>query len=181
MDACTLLPVADLAADDGLAPALADLEPVTVLIADDHPLFRRGMARAITRAPGLRLVAEAQDGREALELLEAIEPDVAVLDHRMPELSGVEVCARLRSSHDAPSTAVLLLSAFEDADMVAAAIKAGAGGYVGKTASQGEICAAIERVGHGGMAYGTLSDTDAPDVIGEPDEPNRRPDPAGES
>ena len=131
----------------------APLEPLTVLVADDHPLFRRGIARAIARDTGLTLVAEAQDGREALELIEALRPDVAVLDHRMPELTGVEVCAELRARELAPDTAVLLLSAFEDADIVADAVAAGAGGYVGKTASQAEICAAIERIGRGGIAY----------------------------
>ncbi len=153
MDASTLLPVADVAPDDGLAAALADLEPVTVLIADDHPLFRRGKARAITRAPGLRLVAEAADGREALELLEAIEPDVAVLDHRMPGLTGVEVCAALHARATPPATAVLLLSAFEDGSIVAEAVRCGAAGYVGKTESQGAICRAIEEVGRGGIAF----------------------------
>jgi two-component system nitrate/nitrite response regulator NarL len=128
-------------------------EPLTVLIADDHPLFRRGLARAIRRAPGLELVAEATDGREALALIGALDPDVAVLDHRMPELSGVDVCAQLRLRPERGRTNVLLLSAFEDREMVAAAVAGGAAGYVGKGASQGEICEAIERVGRGELAF----------------------------
>ncbi len=143
----------DLAA----VPAPRVDEPHTVLIADDHPLFRRGVARAIRRHPGLTLVGEATDGREALALIAALEPDVAVLDHRMPELSGVEVCAQLRLRPYPPETAVLLLSAFEDPDIVSAAVSGGAAGYVGKTASQGEICEAIEHVGRGGIAYTTLA------------------------
>ena len=133
--------------------AQAPTRPLTVLIADDHPLFRRGIARAIARHPALELVAEAGDGREALDLIAALEPDVAVLDHRMPELSGVDVCAQLRLRPEPPRTAVLLLSAFEDADIVGRAVAAGAAGYVGKTASQGEILSAIEHVGRGGIAY----------------------------
>jgi two-component system nitrate/nitrite response regulator NarL len=128
--------------------------PLRVLIADDHPLFRRGMARAVRRRPGLELVGEAVDGREALALIAALDPDVAVLDVRMPELSGVDVCAQLRLRPEPPRTAVLIVSAFEDAALVSAAVGCGAAGYVGKTASQGEICAAIERVGSGGIAYG---------------------------
>ncbi len=128
-------------------------EPVTVLIADDHPLFRRGIARAVARQPGLKLVAEAQDGREALELIDALEPDIAVLDHRMPELTGVEVCAALGAREAPPPTALLLLSAFEDGEIVADAVRCGAAGYVGKSESQGTICRAIEEVGRGGIAF----------------------------
>ena len=135
------------------APDPLDTEPVTVLVADDHPLFRRGVARAIARNPMLRLVAEAQDGAEAIELIDALDPDVAVLDHRMPELTGVEVCARLHARDEPPRTALLLLSAFEDGEIVAEAVGAGAAGYIGKTASQAEITEAIEQVGRGGIAF----------------------------
>lgn len=124
-----------------------DAAAVTVVIADDHPLFRRGVARAIKRAPALELVGEASDGREALALIAALEPDVAVLDHRMPQLSGVEVCAQLRLHPHLPKTAVLLLSAYEDPAIAAAAYAAGASACLGKTASHGEVCAAIERIG----------------------------------
>ncbi len=95
----------------------------------------------------MELVAEATDGREALTLIAALAPDVAVLDHRMPELSGVEVCAAMRLKPFPQDTAVLLLSAFDDADIVAAALDGGAAGFVSKTASQGELLAAIEAVG----------------------------------
>ncbi len=128
-------------------------EPLTVLIADDHPLFRGGIARAIERHSMLRLVAEAQDGAEAVELIDALEPDVAVLDHRMPAMTGVEVCALMHAREEPPGTALLLLSAFEDGEIVADAVGAGAAGYVGKTASQAEIVAAIEQVGRGGIAF----------------------------
>ena len=139
--------------ETGLAAAPLDGEPLRVLIADDHPLFRRGIARAIARHPDLTLVAEAQDGREALELVDVLEPDVAVLDQRMPGLTGTEVVAALHARSEPPTTALLLLSAFEDAELVAGAVRAGAAGYVGKTASQGEICDAIVRVGGGDLAY----------------------------
>jgi two-component system nitrate/nitrite response regulator NarL len=127
---------------------------VTVLVADDHPLFRRGIARAVRRHPALELVGEAVDGTEALELIGALRPDVAVLDFRMPGLTGAQVSAALRGDETA-RTAVLILSAFEDAPLVRAAVGAGASGYISKEASQGEICEAIERVGRGGVAFGS--------------------------
>lgn len=133
-------------------PALSEEAPITVLIADDHPLFRRGVARAINRTPGLELVAEAGDGREALALIAALEPDVAVLDQRMPGLSGVDICAQLRLHPHLPKTSVLLLSAYEDPSIAAAAFAAGASGCLGKTATQGEVCREIERIGRGGRA-----------------------------
>jgi two-component system, NarL family, nitrate/nitrite response regulator NarL len=140
-------------AGEAHAPMAEPESPLRVLIADDHPLFRRGLARAVRRHPGLELVGEAADGRDALGLIAALDPDVAVLDLRMPELTGVEVCAQLRLRPERSTTAVLLLSAFEDADLVSAAVGAGAAGYIGKSASQRDICDAIERVGKGGIAY----------------------------
>ena len=140
-----------------LAEARTEQAPVSVLIADDHPLFRRGIARAIHRHPALELVAEAADGEEALELIALFEPDVAVLDHRMPGLSGVAVCAALRRRPTRLRTAVILLSAFEDADIISAAVRSGAAGYLGKSASQGAICDAIERVGRGGVAFASAN------------------------
>lgn len=136
------------------SPSASTDAPVTVLVADDHPLFRRGLARAINRHRALDLVGEAVDGAEALELIELLRPDVAVLDFRMPRMTGAQVSAALRRCRGT-RTAVLILSAFEDAPLVRAAVGAGAAGYISKTASQGEICAAIERVGRGGVAYGS--------------------------
>jgi two-component system nitrate/nitrite response regulator NarL len=135
------------------APAPPGGEPLRVLIADDHPLFRRGVARAVARHPGLTLVGEAQDGREAIELIDLLEPDVAVLDQRMPHATGTEVVAALHARPEPPATALLLLSAFEDVELVAGAVRAGAAGYVGKTASQGEICDAILAAGDGGLVF----------------------------
>lgn len=133
--------------------APAEPQPLTVVIADDHPLFRQGIARAIDRHTALRVVGEATDGREALTLIQALEPDVAVLDHRMPQLTGVEVCAHLALLPERPSTAVLLLSAFEDTDIVASAVDAGAAGYIGKTAPQAAIIDAMLAVGQRRIAY----------------------------
>lgn len=126
--------------------------PLRVLVADDHPLYRQGIARAVARHPELVLVGEAVDGDEALALIDALQPDVAVLDHRMPGLSGAEVC-RVIHQDDEPAPTVLILSAYEDADLVWDALGTGAAGYVGKSASHNEICEAILAVGRGGVAY----------------------------
>ncbi|HSD78279.1 MAG TPA: response regulator transcription factor [Solirubrobacteraceae bacterium] len=138
--------------DPQRAAAAATGAPLRVLVADDHPLFRRGIARAIERHPGLELVAEATDGHDALELIHALKPDVAVLDVRMPRLTGIEVCAALQGDPGAPRTALLMLSAFDDGALVWDAVSAGAAGYLGKDASQAEVCRAIEDVGRGGSA-----------------------------
>jgi two-component system nitrate/nitrite response regulator NarL len=135
--------------DPHLAAARAHATPLRVLVADDHPLFRRGIARAIERHPHLELVAEAVDGHDALELIHALAPDVAVLDVRMPRLTGIEVCAALRGDPGAPATALLMLSAFDDRALMADAVAAGAAGFVGKDASQLEVCRAIEQAGRG--------------------------------
>jgi two-component system nitrate/nitrite response regulator NarL len=127
--------------------------PVTVLIADDHPLFRRGMARAVRRDPALELVGEATDGREALDLIAALRPAVAVVDQRMPELTGIDVCAQLRLAPDGVPTRVVVLSAFDDEELVRAAVAAGAAGYLSKTAGHRDVCAAIEHVARGGLAF----------------------------
>ena len=124
-----------------------------VVIADDHPLFRHAVRGAIERHPGLVLVGEAEDGRQALELIDTLEPDVAVLDHRMPGLTGAEVCEVLQGRKNPPATALVMLSAFEDADLVWGAVSSGAAGYIGKGASPSAICDAIEQVGRGGIAF----------------------------
>ena len=124
-----------------------------VVVADDHPLFRQAVCGAINRHPGLTLVGEADDGIDALGLILELEPDVAVLDHRMPGLTGAAVCEVLQTHEPRPATALLVLSAFEDAELVWGAVSNGAAGYIGKGASQSAICDAIERVGRGGIAF----------------------------
>lgn len=137
---------------DAVAPP-QEHEPLRVVIADDHQLYRQAIARAIARHPGLTLIGEAADGDEALGLIAALQPDVAVLDHRMPGLTGTEVSEVLHDHDDPVPTAVLILSAFEDDDLVWNAVGAGASGYIGKSASHDAVCDAILAVGAGGVAY----------------------------
>jgi two-component system nitrate/nitrite response regulator NarL len=106
----------------------------------DHPLFREGLARAVSGR--FELVAQAADGREALAAIRTHEPDVAVIDLRMPGLSGLDVIGR-------SPVPVLVLSAAVDSALVYAAVAAGAAGYLSKAAGRDAICDAIAAVGRG--------------------------------
>jgi CheY-like chemotaxis protein len=108
------------------APILVDPDRIRVVVADDHPLFRQGIVRALRIAGGFEIVAEATDGATALALIRRHEPDVAVVDVRMPGIDGIDVISALaRSGSDVP---VVLLSAFDDESLVAAGLEAGAAG-----------------------------------------------------
>ncbi len=118
-----------------------------VLVADDHPLYRDGVVRAIKNRPELELVGEASDGREALEEIKRLEPDVALLDMRMPGLEGQQVLEAV--TRDDLSTRVVLLSAQVDSETVYRVVAAGACGYLSKDAAAVELCEAIEAAGRG--------------------------------
>jgi two-component system nitrate/nitrite response regulator NarL len=119
----------------------------TVLIADDHPLYREGLARAISGRPDLELVSEVSDGRTALSQIQHLAPDVAVLDMRMPGLRGLEIVEAL--TRDGSATRVLVLSAAIESSLVYAAVAAGAAGYWSKDAEREAICDAIAAVARG--------------------------------
>jgi two-component system nitrate/nitrite response regulator NarL len=125
-------------------PSVATL---TVLIADDSLPFRAGIARAIRHHDELDLVAEVDGGLAALERIRDLQPDVALLDVRMPGLDGVEVTSRVRALDPPCPTRIVLLSAHMDDDVVARAREAGANAYLSKSASRREICAEALRVG----------------------------------
>jgi two-component system nitrate/nitrite response regulator NarL len=120
---------------------------VRVLVAEDHPLFRDGIVRAIRERPNLELVGEAADGREALDLAHELRPDVIVLDIKLPELDGLQVLNALR--RDASPSRVLALSAFTDGAVVHSAIAAGAAGFVPKSVERSDVCDAIEAIARG--------------------------------
>jgi two-component system, NarL family, nitrate/nitrite response regulator NarL len=120
---------------------------VRVLIAEEHPLYREGVVRAIKERPELELVGEARDGREALAMIKELQPDVAVLDVKMPELDGLQVANAI--VRDAGSTRVLMLSAFVDRQIVFQAVAAGAAGYLSKDADRLEITNAIIAINQG--------------------------------
>jgi two-component system nitrate/nitrite response regulator NarL len=123
------------------------MERATVIVADDHPLFREGVVRAVKAWPELELVAQAADGRSALALIQELVPAVAVVDLRLPELDGIAIAHAV--ARDGLATRVLLLTAFADEVLVYRALEAGASGYVTKDATQEEIARAIHAVSQG--------------------------------
>jgi DNA-binding NarL/FixJ family response regulator len=123
---------------------------IRVILADDHPAVRAGIRQFIERDPGIEVLAEADDGGEALGLIREHCPDVAVLDLQMPQLSGLEVIARLRQ--EALPTACIILTAYDDDPYIFAALRAGAKGYLLKTAGPEELAQAIRMVQAGHSA-----------------------------
>jgi DNA-binding NarL/FixJ family response regulator len=116
---------------------------IRVLIADDHPLFRVGLAHAL-RARGFEVVAEAENGRNAVDLARTHRPELAVLDVRMPELDGIEAC-RLLCAMDPPPQ-VVMLTTFDEAALVAAARDAGATAYLSKETDPRRLAETLERI-----------------------------------
>lgn len=116
---------------------------IRVLIADDHPLFRVGLAYAL-RARGFDVVAEAENGRHAVELARTHRPELAVVDVRMPELDGIEACRALRSLE--PPPLVVMLTTFDEAALVAAARDAGATAYLSKETDPRRLAETLERI-----------------------------------
>lgn len=125
---------------------------IAVLIVDDHPLFREGLAHALATEDGFRIVGEAADGRSALALWTRHRPDVTLVDISMPGLDGISMVRQLRSAH--PQARVLMLSSSEDQEDVLAALDAGAAGYVTKGVRYMELKAAIREVHAGGQPLG---------------------------
>jgi DNA-binding NarL/FixJ family response regulator len=107
------------------------MKPVRILIADDHELFRRGVAAELTQVPGWVVAAEAVNGRDAVAMAEELKPDIVVLDLTMPKLNGLEAARRIVSAE--PSARVLILTAHESEQLVREVLSAGARGYVLKS------------------------------------------------
>jgi two-component system, NarL family, nitrate/nitrite response regulator NarL len=112
-----------------------------VVVANDHAGYREGVARLIDDHPDLEVVALAADGPEALDRIVALQPDVALLDVRMPGHTGIEVCRRLRESGGAPHTRIVLITGIPDPALSAQADAAGAAALIGKETPPQEICA----------------------------------------
>jgi two-component system, NarL family, nitrate/nitrite response regulator NarL len=121
---------------------------VSVVVADDHPLFREGIERAVRERPELELVGSAKDGREALALVRDLQPVVVVLDLRLPGLDGLQILNAIR--RDELPTRVLILSASGDAELVYRAVQGGAAGYFRKEADRQTILDAISAAARGG-------------------------------
>jgi DNA-binding NarL/FixJ family response regulator len=123
---------------------------IRVLLADDHAVVRRGIRQFLEEAGDIDVIAEADDGAEALRLTEERQPDVAVLDIRMPEVTGVEATQRIKAHF--PDVRILILTSYDDDPYVFALLQAGADGYVLKTASGDELVRAVRTVHRGESA-----------------------------
>ena len=126
--------------------------PVTVVIADDHPVFRAGMVAVLDDLTGIEVVGQAGDGAEALDVVAARRPDVVLMDLRMPGVGGLEATARIRVEH--PGTAVVVLTMDGDDDSIFAALRAGARGYLLKEADGLDIERAVAGVSRGEAVFG---------------------------
>jgi two-component system nitrate/nitrite response regulator NarL len=124
-----------------------------VFIADDHDGYRSGVARLVGGHPGLEIVGEAADGEQALAGIVACQPDVALLDVRMPGMTGLEVCRRLRSEHSAPGSRVVLITGTPDAGLSTQAADAGAVALIGKETPPGTIAAQLLAAADGRVGW----------------------------
>lgn len=124
------------------------MEKIRVLIADDHEVVRVGLRSLLDSVDDIQVVGEAASGEEAVERAEALQPDVVVMDVRMPEMGGIEACRVIRSAH--PEIKVIMLTSYSDDEAVFASLMAGAGGYVLKRIGTTQLVEGIRVVAGGG-------------------------------
>jgi DNA-binding NarL/FixJ family response regulator len=138
--------------------ATGESKQIRLILADDHAVVRAGTRQLLERQPDFNIVGEASDGEEAVRLAHELQPDVMVMDVRMPKLSGVEATRRIKE--ECPEVRVLVLTAHDDDEYVFALLQAGANGYLLKTAEFDELVRAIHTVAAGQSAL-------APEVAGK--------------
>jgi NarL family two-component system response regulator LiaR len=128
----------------GQEESIAESSLSRIVVADDHPLFRSALRRVLDQRTDLEVVGEAADGQEAVELCRRLRPELVMMDLRMPGMDGLEATRRIKD--ESPNTSVLVLTAFEEPSDLSEALRAGAAGYVLKTASPKRIIEAVHRV-----------------------------------
>ena len=136
---------------------------IRIILADDHPLTRAGIAEFLRRESTFELVAEAEDGIKAWEQIQELKPDVALLDIRMPGMDGVAVAQKVKN--EGLPTATVMLTSYDAQQYVMASLRAGARGFVLKTVSPRELTAAINTVANGRLYL----DPEVASVMGESD------------
>ena len=127
-------------------------EPIRVLLADDHPVYRDGLAALLASVEGLDVVGTAEDGEAAAVLATELQPDVVVMDVQMPGLDGIEATRRLTAAN--PHIGVVILTMGEEDATLFSAMQAGARGYLLKGANQAEIVRAVTAVARGEAIFG---------------------------
>lgn len=140
------------------------VDDIRLVIADDHPVYRDGLARLLSAIGGFDVVGVAADGVEAVELVALLAPDVVVMDIRMPNLDGIEATRRITAA--SPSTGVVVLSMFEEDELVFAAVRAGARGYLLKDADDDEIAAVLRGIARGEAIFGPTTARRLLDMLG---------------
>jgi len=120
------------------------MRKIRIVIADDHAVVRQGTRSLLEREKDMEVVGEAGDGEEAVKIIDQLQPDVAIIDIAMPKLNGVEVTKQIKPRH--PSTAVLILSAYDDDEYIFALLEAGAAGYLLKDVDSVEVVNAVRAV-----------------------------------
>jgi DNA-binding NarL/FixJ family response regulator len=120
---------------------------ITVLVADDHTIVRRGLVSLLSLGEGIQVIGEAPDGRAAVDLTLQEDPDVVLMDISMPVLNGLEATARIKKQ--APHVRVLILSAYDNDEYITQVVRSGANGYLLKNSSAEELYAAIRSVASG--------------------------------
>ena len=128
------------------------MQPIRILIADDHPLFRDGMHGLLDAMPDTDVVGEAATGDEVVALAASLQPDIILMDIKMPGQNGIAATREILARH--PQIGILIITMFEDDDSVFAAMRAGARGYLLKAASHEEILRAIRGVSNGEAIFG---------------------------
>jgi two-component system response regulator NreC len=123
---------------------------IKIVLADDHKVVRQGIAALLLSEPGFEIAAQAENGEQALKLVEDVRPDVLVLDIGLPDMDGISLTSSLKTTH--PEVPVLILSMQDNAHTVKAALRAGARGYVLKGEGISDLCKAI-RAAHQGETY----------------------------
>lgn len=126
---------------------MSDQGPVRVLLADDHGIVRKGLRFLLERRPGMEVVGEAADGREAVRLCEDLKPDVAVMDIAMPNLNGIDATGQITKR--SPRTRVIILSMHADEGYLIRALTAGAKGYLLKDSAEEDLIQAVTAVSSG--------------------------------
>jgi DNA-binding NarL/FixJ family response regulator len=124
-------------------------DPIRVLIADDHALFRRGLEMVLQGEPGLDLVGQASDGQEAVQIASEVVPDVVLMDIRMPKITGIEAARQMKEV--APSAKIVMLTISDEEEDLFEAIRAGASGYLLKDIPLDELADSVRAV-HGGQS-----------------------------
>jgi DNA-binding NarL/FixJ family response regulator len=130
------------------------MEPIRVLIADDHPLYRDGLRTMLERASETDIVGEAATGDEAITMADALQPDVVLMDVQMPGVNGIEATRRIVQT--SPHIGVLMLTMFADDDSVFAAMRVGARGYLLKGADRAEVLRAVQAVASGEAIFSPM-------------------------